>query len=78
MRSLFKESIIMKKFQLRSIILGIGIGIVITSIISMIFFAGLEPKQSLSNEEIINMASELGMVKKSQFFDSSASDGTLN
>lgn len=51
----------MKNFNIKSIILGIGIGTILTSIISMIYLAGLTPK--MSKEEIISKAKEYGMVE---------------
>jgi hypothetical protein len=53
----------MEKFNIKSIVLGIGIGIVITSLISIIYLAGRDPKSLLSDEEIIMQAEKLGMVK---------------
>lgn len=53
----------MKNFHFKSIIIGIGMGAIITSIISMIFFAGYNPNNSkLSDKEIIERAKILGMV----------------
>lgn len=53
----------MKNFHIKSLILGIGIGIVMTSIISIIYLAGMDPAQNLSEEEIIRLAGKYGMVK---------------
>jgi hypothetical protein len=52
----------MNKFNIKSILLGIGIGIIITSIASMIYFAGRDPLSGLSKEEIISQAEKYGMV----------------
>ncbi|MCX8130293.1 MAG: endolytic transglycosylase MltG [Clostridia bacterium] len=52
----------MRNFQIKSILLGIGIGIVITSIISMIYAAGISTKNAMTREEIILKAKEFGMV----------------
>ncbi len=52
----------MKNFHIKSIILGIGIGIVLTSIISLIYLTGEKPK--LSREEIIAQAKAYGMIEK--------------
>jgi cell division protein YceG involved in septum cleavage len=46
----------------KSVLLGMGIGIIITAILAMIFFSGVEPK--LSDAEIIQRARELGMTDK--------------
>lgn len=53
----------MEKFNIKSILLGIGIGIVITSFISIIYLAGSDPKGVLSDEDVIKRAEKLGMVK---------------
>ncbi len=52
----------MKKFNIKSIILGIGIGIVMTSFISIIYLAGSSPGANLTNEEVIKAARQLGMI----------------
>jgi YceG-like family. len=46
----------------KSVLLGTGIGIIITSILGFIFFMGYEPR--LSDAEIIRRAEELGMVDR--------------
>jgi cell division protein YceG involved in septum cleavage len=46
----------------KSVLLGMGIGIIITAILAIIFFSGVEPK--LSDAEIIQRARELGMTDK--------------
>jgi len=46
----------------KSVLLGIGIGIVITSILGFIFFLGYQPR--LSDSEIISRARQLGMVDR--------------
>jgi len=61
----------MKRFHVRSIILGIGIGLIFTSIVSLIYITGTEPARNISDEEIIRRAEELGMVKGSSIFDNS-------
>ncbi|NLO93213.1 MAG: endolytic transglycosylase MltG [Clostridiaceae bacterium] len=52
----------MKLIDGKSVLLGMGIGIIITAILAMIFFSGVEPK--LSDAEIIQRARELGMTDK--------------
>ncbi|KNY28350.1 hypothetical protein [Pseudobacteroides cellulosolvens] len=52
-------------FNIKSIVLGIGIGIIITSLISIIYLAGNDTKNTITNEEIISRAAKLGMVKSS-------------
>lgn len=50
----------MQNFHVKSILLGIGIGIVLTAFISIIYSAG--NKQQMSKEEIIERAKQYGMV----------------
>jgi hypothetical protein len=52
----------MRKFHIKSLVLGVGIGIVITSVVSMIYLAGMDPSKALSEEEIVKLASQYGMV----------------
>lgn len=54
----------MGRFHIRSLLLGIGIGIIITSIISMIYLAGRDPFEGLTEDQIIARAEKYGMVKK--------------
>lgn len=56
----------MRNFHIKSLILGIGIGIVLTSVISMVYSFGTKPVQKISNEEVKKMARQLGMVESSQ------------
>jgi len=51
----------MKNFQVKSIILGIGIGIVFTALVSIIYNAG--GYSSMSREEIIEAAKSYGMIE---------------
>lgn len=53
----------MSQFHIKSILLGIGIGIIITATASMIYLAGRDPMESLTKEEIIRQAEKYGMVK---------------
>jgi len=55
----------MINFNIKSIILGIGIGIIITSLISIIYLAGNDSKDMINDEEIIRRAEKMGMVKAS-------------
>ncbi len=52
----------MKLIDGKSFLLGIGIGIIITSILGFIFFLGYQPQ--LSDGEIISRARRLGMVDR--------------
>ena len=58
----------MKLFDGKSIILGIGIGIIFTALVSMIYFMGVKPDK-LSEEEIKQMAKQYGMVEAESYFD---------
>jgi hypothetical protein len=51
------------QFHLKSVLLGIGIGIIITALASMVYFAGRDPMEDLSKEQIIKQAEKYGMVK---------------
>jgi len=46
----------MQRFHIKSIILGIGIGMIITSIISIIYLAGSDPTRDLTKEQIEDLA----------------------
>ncbi len=50
----------MQKFHIKSILLGIGVGIVLTAFMSIIYLAG--NKQTLSKEDVIERAKQYGMV----------------
>lgn len=52
----------MQNFHIKSVILGIGIGIIITSIISIIYLAGANTSGTMSKEAIMQKAREYGMV----------------
>lgn len=55
----------MNQFHLKSVLLGIGIGIIITAIVSMIYIAGRNPLDDLTKEQIINQAEKYGMIRSS-------------
>ncbi|HPV01549.1 MAG TPA: hypothetical protein PK127_03580 [Clostridiales bacterium] len=52
------------RFHLKSLILGIGIGIIITSLISLIYISGRDPFEGISDEQIMVRAEKMGMVMK--------------
>ncbi|HOQ00951.1 MAG TPA: hypothetical protein PK604_09065 [Acetivibrio clariflavus] len=54
----------MHKFHIKSILLGIGMGIILTAFISIIYLAGNQP--TMSREEIIERARQYGMVFKEE------------
>lgn len=57
----------MQKFHIKSILLGIGMGIIITSILSMIYLAGINPESNISKEKVIELAKKYGMVENTGF-----------
>ena len=60
----------MGHFNAKSILLGIGIGIIITATVSMIYLAGRDPMEDLTEQQIITQAEKYGMVKSSLLQDS--------
>ncbi|MGE5615201.1 MAG: hypothetical protein ACM3XR_12445 [Bacillota bacterium] len=62
----------MSRFQLRSVLLGIGIGIIITSIASLIYMAGRNPMKDITREQIIREAEKYGMVRATTLPDEEA------
>lgn len=67
----------MEGFNVRSIVLGIGIGIIITSLVSMIYLSGVGVK--MSKDEIITEARKYGMIDRAELIkdDSKPSAGLL-
>lgn len=55
----------MSSFNAKSVLLGIGIGIIITATASMIYMAGRDPIKELTEQQIISQAKKYGMVKAS-------------
>ena len=66
----------MRRVHEKSIILGIGIGIIITSIAGMIFYGGQsgDSTEKMSKEEIIRLAKSYGMVGPVPLIDDTAED----
>lgn len=54
----------MKKFHIKNILLGMGIGVVLASLTGIIYSAGMEPE--MSKEEIIARARQYGMISSSE------------
>lgn len=52
----------MKLIDGKSVLLGLGIGIIITSLLGIIFFMGYKPQ--LSDAEIISHARKIGMIDR--------------
>jgi hypothetical protein len=61
----------MKNFNIKSLVLGVGIGIVLTSIISLIYTAGIV-NVKMSNQQIIDQAKKLGMIEDTQIIKNSS------
>jgi len=55
----------MSSFNVKSVLLGIGIGIIITATASIIYVAGRDPMKDLTEQQIISQAEKYGMVKAS-------------
>lgn len=55
----------MSRFNLKSLVLGIGIGIIITAVAGMIYAAGRDPMEGLSKEQIMGQAEKYGMIRPS-------------
>jgi len=55
---------VMERFNLKSLLLGIGIGIIITSLVSLIYLSSRDPFEGLTDEQIISRAEKLGMVRE--------------
>jgi hypothetical protein len=56
----------MKNFHLKSVLIGIGMGAILTAILSMIYMAGPNPyNNKLTDKEIMDKAKNLGMVEAS-------------
>ncbi|MCR4434468.1 MAG: hypothetical protein QHH06_00910 [Clostridiales bacterium] len=55
----------MRNFHVKSLLLGIGIGVILTSVLSMIYIAGTDPYANLDRGQIIRKAKEYGMIESS-------------
>lgn len=56
----------MKGFHIKSILMGIGIGTILTSIVSIIYLAGYDPSKHLSREDILELAIKYNYVQTNQ------------
>jgi gas vesicle protein len=54
----------MDKFSVKSILLGIGIGIIITSVACMIYFQGTPPSAEPNEQEMAKLAEKYGYVRQ--------------
>lgn len=57
----------MRKFHIKSILLGIGIGIILSSFIGIIYSAGMDNK--ITKDEVIERAKEHGMIFPEEVFE---------
>lgn len=55
----------MNNINVKSVLLGMGIGIIITAVASMIYVAGRDPVKDLTEQQIISQAEKYGMVRAS-------------
>lgn len=55
----------MGNFSAKSILLGMGIGIILTATVSMIYLSGRDPVKELTEQQIVSQAEKYGMVKVS-------------
>ena len=53
----------MSKISIKSVMLGIGIGIIITATAGIIYTAGRDPMKELTEQQIITQAEKYGMVR---------------
>ncbi|NMB32933.1 MAG: endolytic transglycosylase MltG [Clostridium sp.] len=66
----------MKKFYFRNILMGMGMGTVLTSLIFIIYSAGISDSQ-ISKEEVMERAKQYGMVLSSEVFSIPNEDGSM-
>jgi hypothetical protein len=66
----------MGNFNIKSVLLGIGIGIIITATVSIIYVSGRDPMKELTKQQIINQAEKYGMVNAPVLQDDTASEST--
>jgi len=62
----------MKYFNIKSIVLGIGIGFIITAVYGSVYFSFAVKKSPMTKEEIISKAKEYGMVEAASVLKTSA------
>lgn len=58
----------MEKFNIKNVLLGIGIGVVLTSTAGFVYSSSLDTGKSMSDEEIMKKAEGLGMIRESKIF----------
>ncbi|MDP4093829.1 MAG: hypothetical protein Q8920_10755 [Bacillota bacterium] len=68
----------MHNFHIKSILIGLGIGIILTSIVSVIYYSGSNTVSKPTEQEIIQMAKSYGLVDPSDFLTSQNSKSSTN
>lgn len=63
----------MSRFSIKNIMLGIGIGIVFMSIISLIYMAGSDPTANLTENDLARIADRYGLIKRTDVIDKNSS-----
>lgn len=63
----------MSRFSIKNIMLGIGIGIVFMSIISLIYMAGSDPTANLTENDLARIADKYGLIKRTDVIDNNSS-----
>lgn len=66
----------MGNFNIKSILLGIGIGIIVTATASIIYMSGRDPMKDLTRQQIISQAEKYGMVTSSILQNGTADEST--
>ena len=56
----------MKIFHLKSVLLGIGIGIILTSVVGMVYSLAFRNEHRVWNEEIKRMDRQLGLTRSAK------------
>ena len=62
----------MSRFSIKNIMLGIGIGIVFMSIVSLIYLAGSDPGRNLTEEDLARIADRYGLIKRTEVIDNTS------
>lgn len=68
----------MSNFSIKSILLGIGIGIIITATASMIYMAGRDPMKELTEQQFISQAEKYGLIRVSVLQENTGTEKPTN
>lgn len=66
----------MKYFNIKSIVLGLGMGIFFTAATGMVYFNSIDAKKPMTKEEIVSKAKEYGMIEQSSILKQSEATPT--